>query len=62
MCSIQVNTQNAGIGELKCHASHVDGEPAMVEHHQLDKYVYMIRIFTHRKALGFLNLFLERSG
>ncbi len=59
---ILVNTQNAGIGHLKCSATHSDGSPAIVEQNQLDNYVYSIKILTENSKPGSLNLFLEHDN
>lgn len=39
-----VNTQNAGRGQLKCHATDPDGQPVQLEYTQLDKHIYSVKI------------------
>ena len=66
-----MNTQNAGRGQLKCHATDPDGRPVQLEYIQLDKHIYSIRIIESDGGIGasatnssdqppsFLNLYLE---
>jgi hypothetical protein len=55
----KVNTQNAGVGELKSYASTQDGLAAFVEQYQLDKFIYSLKIYAHQDRASSLNLFLE---
>lgn len=63
----KVNTQNAGRGQLKCHATDPDGRPVQLEYTQLDKHIYSIRIIESDGAAtnssdqpsSYLNLYLE---
>ena len=57
--SFLVNTENAGVGELKCHGKYSNGSNAIVQQRKLDTFIYSIKIYSDPRQKDDLDLYLE---